>query len=67
MMRWKYIELPKGEYPQQIATKHGNGWVILQQQITERVKLCYENGEFSNYAERNIWLDVPLHIEKSDK
>lgn len=66
MMRWKRIELPKGEYPPQIATKHGNGWVILQQEVVMKHKLCSVNGEFVSYIDRKVWQDVPLHIESKE-
>lgn len=62
MMRWKYIELQNGEYPTQVATKHGSGWVILQQEVTV---YRYESEKYfaGNYTE---WQDVPLHIESKE-
>lgn len=62
MMRWKYIDLPKGEYPPQIATKHGNGWVILQQEV--QVYHSESSTRFAGHYKE--WQDVPIHIESKE-
>jgi hypothetical protein len=66
MMRWKYIELSKGEYPPQIAKKYGNGWVILQQEVPKKIEVRHVSGQFSHWIDGFIWEDVPLHIESKE-
>jgi hypothetical protein len=66
MMRWKYIELPKGEYPPQIATKHGNGWVILQERIVKTEIRWDDGAKWGIEHKLEEWQDVPLHIESKE-
>lgn len=64
MMRWKKIDDTKdGEPPEYAIHICGNEWMVLQQQVT-----VYHPESITRFAgDYTEWLDVPLHIEKSDK